>query len=92
MLGAGNRKMGNFLPLRSSQASDEDINRSLVMKCGNCSIRGMCVIVKKNKGGGMEPSLELRSILNIVIRNWILNNEWIRYRTGLNKDTECSGK
>lgn len=92
MLGAGNRKMGNFLPLRSSQASDEDINRSLVMKCGNCSIRGMCVIVKKNKGGGMEPSLELRSILNIVIRNWILNNEWIRYRTGLNKDTESSGK
>ena len=29
MLGAENRKMGNFLPLRSSQASDEDINRSL---------------------------------------------------------------
>lgn len=81
MLGAGNRKMGNFLPLRSSQASDEDINRSLVMKCGNCSIRGMCVIVKKNKGGGMEPSLELGHF-NIVIRNWILNNEWIRYRTG----------
>lgn len=29
MLCAGNRKMGNGLPLRSSQASDEDINRSL---------------------------------------------------------------
>ena len=62
------------------------------MKCGSCSIRGMCVIVKKNKGGGLEPRVELRSFLNIVIRNWIVNNEWIRDRTGLNKDTESSGK
>ena len=29
----------------------------------------------------MEPGVELRSFLNIVIRNWILKNEWIRDRT-----------
>lgn len=26
----------------------------------------------------MEPRVELRSFLNIVIRNWILKNEWLR--------------
>ena len=62
------------------------------MKCGNCSIRGTCVIVKKHKGEGLEPRVELRSFLNIVIRNWILKNEWLRDRTGLDKDTESSGK
>ena len=40
----------------------------------------------------MEPRVELRSFLNIVIRNWILKNEWLRDRTGLDKDTESSGK
>lgn len=52
----------------------------------------MCVIVKKHKGGGLEPRVELRSFLNVVIRNWILKNEWVRDRTGLDKDTKNSGK
>lgn len=47
---------------------------------------------KEEQRRRLEPRVELRSFLNIVIRNWILNNEWIRDRTGLNKDTESSGK
>lgn len=50
----------------------------------------MCVILKEHKGRGLEPRVELRSLLNRISRNWTLKDEWVREQ--IDKDIESSGK
>lgn len=41
----------------------------------------MYIVLKKHKGKGLEPRVELSSVLNRVSRNWILKGDFVRDRS-----------